>query len=124
MNISDKFNTFQFDDLKRAVYNSDLTTTQLNILRYAASEIKKKPSCFPRVSFNAKEFLKAGGLDDKESFDNIEEIADELTRKRIMIHHENEFNWYLWLQSLVFDNGILHLEFNPIIKQMIIECDF
>lgn len=121
MNIIDKL---EWKDLKKAVHNSELTTTELNILRYAASEIKKNPYVFPATSFSAKEFMKKECLDYETTFYNIKKLVQGLSQKHISMHKNGGIYWLPLLRSLIIDHENIHLEFNPNLKKLILEGDF
>ncbi|WP_158413541.1 replication initiation protein [Gracilibacillus boraciitolerans] len=113
----------QSNNLVEAYYDSDLTATEHKIIRYAASKIKSNPDQFPTVSFDVKEFMRAGGLKGNAYHKKIEIIGDELSGKRIKIQNDQKIGWFPWLSSLVYDNGTIYLSFNTLIKDLLLELE-
>lgn len=113
----------QSNDLIEAIYDSDLSATEHKILRYAASQIKKNPDKFPRVSFGVKEFMNAAGLKGNNYHSQVIKIGDELSKKRIKIQNKEKLGWFPWLSSLVYDKGVVYLAFNTEIKNLILELE-
>lgn len=110
----------QSNKLIEAYYDDDLTATEHKLIRYAASKIKK-PEDFPHVTFTVQEFLEVSGVKGNSYYERFEKIADELSRKRIKIKHEDTTGYFPYLQAIIYKDGVVHLTFNNYIKPMLLQ---
>jgi len=113
----------QSNDLIEAFYDSDLTPTEHKVIRYAASKIKDSPEMFPTVSFDVKEFLEAGGIRSNNHHKRIENIGDELSRKRIKLKNDSKVGWFPWLSSMIYEGGTVTFTFNILLKDLLLELE-
>lgn len=113
----------QSNDLIEAFYDSDLTPTEHKVIRYAASKIKDSPEMFPTVSFDVKEFLEAGGIKSNNHHKRIENIGDELSRKRIKLKNDSKVGWFPWLSSMIYEGGTVTFTFNILLKDLLLELE-
>lgn len=113
----------QSNDLIEAYYDMDLTVNEHKIIRYVASKIKLHDNSFPDYSFEVKEFAKAVGVRGNNYHAHIEKIADELTKRRIKVKSKEKVGWFPWFSAIVYEKGIVHISFNPVIKDLILKLE-
>jgi plasmid replication initiation protein len=119
-NAEKRIQIYQSNDLVEAIYEDDLTATEHKIIRYAAGKIAKSPDHFPNVSFSVSDFIKAAGLSGNSYYGKVSKIAGELTKKRIMIKTESKIGWFPWFKGIVYDGGMVHIQFNDVIEPYLI----
>lgn len=114
----------QSNDLIEAYYDNELTTLEHKFIRYVASKIKKNDSQFPDYTITVKEFAEVMNVKGNNYHSQVKELADDLTRKRIKIRSSNDkMGWFPWFSAIIYDNGTVHVSFNPIIKDYLISLD-
>lgn len=109
----------QSNQLVGAYYESDLSTTEHKIIRYAISKVNVDQNNFPEVSFSTAEFMSAGGLRGNNYHEQVRKTVDELSRKRIKLESAEEEVWIPWVSKVTYSHGVVHLIFNTVIKDFI-----
>lgn len=109
----------QSNQLIGAYYESDLSTTEHKIIRYAISKVNVDRNRFPEVTFSTTEFLSAGGLRGNNYHEQVRKTVDDLSRKRIKLESADEEVWIPWVSKVTYSHGVVHLIFNTVIKDFI-----
>lgn len=108
-------------DSAEAYYNTDLSTIEHNIVKYAISKIKINDAQIPEYSFSEKEFARVTEITGDDYHEQIEKITDQLSTKRVRISSKDKTGWFPWFLSIGYHNEVVHISFNTVLKDLVLK---
>lgn len=112
------------NDLIEASYK--LSLNEQRLILYMASKINREDKEFRIVRVTVKEFADTFELDYKNIYKEIKKISKSLTSKSIYVKPPNsskdsEYMFISWLSSVLYQNGVLELEFSSKLEPYLLE---
>ena len=69
--------------------------------------------------------MEASGVSGRSYHEKIKAIGDSISGKKISFQSGNNkrMGWFPWLQSMIYDDGIIYLSFNTALKDFLLELE-
>ena len=113
----------QSNELVEAHYDAYLSKNEQRLIKYASSKIKPTGEGFPHCTIEVKELMQAAGVKGNNYHQIFEDIADELTKRRIKIKSKEKTGWFPWFQAIIYEKGLVHISFNPLLENMLLNIE-